>query len=311
MPIPDDYLRREWVELSGANPDLVNQFRPVLVSFWGSRGQEGALAGSGFLIGGDSEIGIVITAKHVLDMAPDIQQPRKRHAASALSEFLPQSASRLKIGKGNLIALWATSEYMRPLEIQFAAYNAVSDLAVCLLMATPDPKQPFIPFSTPIDANTPSVGDIVHIVSWIEMRQNGTPTQGAIEYAMHRALSIRRGTVTGVHRQGLRQYKWPCFTTSIPVEPGMSGGLVYRPQDGATIGACGVVCADNSTEEARRDQMLAGESVIGMSWMALGLQLPVETSNTAPRRSIQQMMRDGDMPPAIGGIEQFKFTFGD
>lgn len=311
MPIPGDYLQREWVELSGANPDLVSQFRPVLVSFWGSRGLEGALAGSGFLIGGNSEIGLVLTAKHVLDMVADIQQPRKRHASSALSEFLPKSVNYPKLGKGNLIAFWGTNDYMRTLEIQYAAHNAVSDLAVCLMMAETDAGRPFVPYSTPLDTITPSVGDIVHIASWNSMRQTDVPTERAIAFEMYRALSIRRGTVTGVHKEGLRQYKWPCFTTSIPVEPGMSGGLVYRPQDAGTIGACGVVCADNSTEEARRDQMLAGESVIGMSWMALALELPVETRDSAPRRTIQQMMRDGEMPIAIGGIERFNFTFGD
>lgn len=311
MPIPDDYLHREWVELSGANPDLVIQFRPVLMSFWGSRGEAGAIAGSGFLIGGDSEIGVVLTAKHVLDFVTDIQQPRKRYASSALSEFLPQSVSQPKVGKGNLTAFWATADYMLALEVPYVSYNAVSDLAVCLVMAKPNSKQPLMPFSTPIDTNTPSVGDIVHAVSWNNMRQTETPVQGASEYEMYRELSIRRGTVTGVYRQGLRQYKWPCFTTSIPVEPGMSGGLVFRPQDGATIGACGVICADNSTEEARRDQMLAGESVVGMSWMALGLQLPEKPSNAATLRTIQQMMRDGDMPPAIGDIERFNFTYAD
>lgn len=311
MPIPDDFMGREWIELSGVNPDLVNQFKPILVSFWGARGKVGALVGSGFMIGGNADCGVILTARHVLDYVTEIQNPRKRHAASSLPEFLPKNASQPKIDKGQLTALWATSDYMRSLEIHFAAYNAVSDIAVCLMMATPNPKQPFVPVSTPIDTTTPSEGDLVHIVSWSDMRQIEKSANDTVEYEIHRALSIRRGTVTRVHRQGFRQYKWPCFTTSIPVEPGMSGGLVYRPQDGGLIGACGVVCADNSTEEARRNQMLPGESVIGMSWMALGLQLPVEMSNTTPLRSIQQMMRDGDMPVAVGGIEQFNFKFVD
>jgi hypothetical protein len=85
----------------------------------------------------------------------------------------------------------------------------------------------------------------------------------------------------------------------------MSGGFVQLPKDGETISACGVVCADNSADEARGNQMIAGESVIGLGYMALGLTMPTEMRNDAPYRTLQDMMRVGDLTPAIGGFERF------
>jgi len=53
----------------------------------------------------------------------------------------------------------------------------------------------------------------------------------------------------------------------------MSGGFVFAPKDGETIAACGVVCADNSSMEARGSLLLSGESVVGLTYMALGLNI--------------------------------------
>lgn len=305
----DDPSGREWVELSGMNASLVSQLRPVLVSLWGAKGESGQLAGSGFLIACSPGLGVVLTAKHVLDMVVDIQQPRKRHAQSALAEFLPATRSQPNVGGGNLTALWATDQYMLPLEVPFVSYNAVSDLAACLVVSKTEEATRFVAPSVPLETIPVRVGDIVHTASWNSMRQTPTSVGEVAGYEVYREMSLRRGTVTGIYPQGFRQYRWPCFTTSIPVEPGMSGGLVYLPRDGGPIGACGVICADNSSGEARHDQSVAGESVIGMSWMALGLQLPVTMSNDSPMRSIQQMMKDGDIPPAVGGSDQFSFLF--
>jgi hypothetical protein len=311
MPIPNDLLQREWIECAGVNPGLVSQFRPVLVSFWAAKGVRGGLAGSGFLIGGNADMGLVITAKHVLsEMAVDIQQPKKRHAPSALAEFLPPSSTLPKIGKGSLAAIWANDAHAQALNIAFAGYDDSSDLACCLIVPDANFGVPFVPVAAPINTEVPKPGDVVHMVSWNEMAQQSidrTEHPEAISYALNRTLSIRRGTVTGIYVTGYRQYKWPCFTTSIPAEPGMSGGLVYLPKDGGTLAACGVVCADNSDQDARRDEMRAGESVIGLSYLALALKLPVETRDDSPLRTLQQMMRDGDLPPAINGFEQFRF----
>ena len=67
MPIPNDPLSRWWVDVSSANPAIVDGLRPSLVAFLAfDHGHVPSLAGSGFVIAGGSDLAIVISAKHVL-----------------------------------------------------------------------------------------------------------------------------------------------------------------------------------------------------------------------------------------------------
>lgn len=312
MAIPGDPGEREWIELSGVNQHWVDQFRPTLISFVASGSDmQPYPVGSGFLIGAGPQMAIALTAKHVLTPGVlNVQRPHKMHAKSALAEFLPKSATTPSIHPKNLFALWADSSKGLPLQISFSCYNESTDLAVCVLTLPPNAETPFLTPCIPIHTGVPNVGEIVHMVSYDKLAQQTlkpitTSEPGAFE--LHRTVSIRRGYVTGVYLDGYRQYRWPCITSSIPAEPGMSGGFVFVPKDGETIAACGVVSADNSATEARGSLLHAGESVIGLTYMALGLTVPVETSDSSPQRTIQQMMRDGDITPPIGGFEQFRF----
>jgi len=117
----------------------------------------------------------------------------------------------------------------------------------------------------------------------------------------------------GGYPGGLRQYKWPCFTTSIPADPGMSGGFVTLPQDGKTIAVCGIVCADNSTDEARSDSLQCGDSVIACAWPALSLRVPesIPSTQTTPTYTLLEMMRAGRIDKAVGGIDQINLVERD
>lgn len=67
MAIPEDPEGRWWVEVSGANPGIVDSLKPALVAFMGfDRDRLPQIAGTGFIISGDSEKAIVLSAKHVL-----------------------------------------------------------------------------------------------------------------------------------------------------------------------------------------------------------------------------------------------------
>ncbi len=85
----------------------------------------------------------------------------------------------------------------------------------------------------------------------------------------------------------------------------MSGGLVVSPREGKTISACGIVCADNSTSEARANHLVCGESVIACAWPALALRVPnsIPTTPKTKTRSLFEFIRSGDMPMAVGGID--------
>lgn len=305
MPIPGDTLKREWVDASNQNPGFVEEYRPCLISFLAfNQSHAPSIAGSGFIIGHAEDFAIALTAKHVLTggVLGIQRQQHPRHASSAL--FLPPSATMPSIGESKLRACWMGSGSADLLFTRHIAYNDTLDIACAIFEPQDFFKKAFKPASILLDANEPTVGDVVHMVS-LDGRQisdYSPPTDisgSGATFSIDRRVSIRAGTVTGVYPQGYRQYKWPCFTTSIPAEPGMSGGMVYvRNREPVSI--CGIVSADNSTEEARINNSLCGESVIASAWPALCMSVPKVIDVNPPMQTIYEMMKLGHMPAAIG-----------
>lgn len=324
MPIPNDPQNRHWVDISDANPERVDDFRPCLVGLMAhDYGYKPDIAGTGFVTTGfnfspnkkNTDLALAITAKHVLtEGVLNIQRPVPRHAPSAL--FVPASSRTPSLSEEKLRGSWMGSKSADMLHVKHFSYNDSLDIACCLL--TPQEKfaTQFAPVPIPLDTVRPSVGDVVHLVSQGGMYiANRIPPTGAKgkgqRFSMHRRVNIRIGTVTAIYPQGFRQYPWQCFTTSIPAEPGMSGGFVYLPREGVTIAACGIVCADNSTPEAHTDYSLCGESVIACAWTALTLVVPEYDGSDAPMRTLLEMMKMGVMPPAVGGIDHIQIVDRD
>ena len=324
MPIPNDPLSRYWVDVSSANPKRVEEFRSCLVGFLAfDHGQVPDLAGTGFVTSGFNfspnkktfDVALVITAKHVLSEGVlNIQRPVPRHAPSAL--FVPDSAKTPLLHEEKLRATWMGGESGDMLYVRHLTYHDSQDIACCLLTPQEEYATQFVPAQIPLDTTRPSVGDVVHMVSQggMQITERSPPTgpKGIGQrYQVHRRVNIRRGTVTGIYPKGFRQYPWQCFTTSIPAEPGMSGGFVYMPRDGGVVAACGVVCADNSTPEAHADYSVCGESVIACAWPALALKVPEYYDGNAPMRTLLEMMQMGAMAPAVGGVDHIRITDRD
>lgn len=304
MPIPGDTLKREWVDASNHNPEFVEKYRPCLIAFLAfDHGHVPRIAGSGFIIGHSEDFAIALTAKHVLtEGVLGIQRPSPTHAPTAL--FFPPSATRPSIDESKLRACWMGSESADLLFTRHIAYNDNFDIACAIFEPQDFYKKAFKPASVLLDANEPSVGDVVHMVSLdgLEISDYSPPTDisgAGFVFSIGRRVTIRVGTVTGVYSKGYRQYKWPCFTTSIPAEPGMSGGMVYVARNsGPSI--CGIVSADNSSDEARMNNALCGESVIASAWTALSMNVPKVIDVNPPMQTIYEMMKLNLMHAAIG-----------
>jgi hypothetical protein len=170
-------------------------------------------------------------------------------------------------------------------------------------------------FQLLLDLQSLSIGDLVHMVSIYKMNVlESVPPREKDELGqiikIAQAVNIRIGHVTGIYKKGLRQYQWPCFTTSIPAEPGMSGGFVCLPKAGTTVAACGVISADNSGKESMKNMLLPGESVVALTWPALGLRLPenIPLLEDTNKVTIYDMIKTGRMRAAIGELDQFKIV---
>lgn len=306
-----DPERRAWIEVSGVNPDEVERLKPTLVAFLAfDRERTPRLAGTGFVVAGDTGLALVATAKHVL--TEGVSQFQGLGRANAPSAIFVPDRTNVSTEPEYLKAVWLGGRSAGLLNIHFASYNGSADLAVCVIGPQEHEPPPFDPRSVPFHTELPSVGDPAQMVSIdamsvAESEPPGDRTgQGQI-LTISRRLSIRLGVVTGVFPHGLRQYRWPCFTTSIPAEPGMSGGYVCIPKPGTTVAACGVVCADSSSDEARINQSLAGESIIGCTWPALGLPLPKHIG-LPETQTLLEMVRNGDIPMPVGGVQHISLT---
>lgn len=331
IPLPNDPSNRYWLELAGANPSLVDQVRPALVTFVafdkdksiisntndsGSTNTPtrlGNMVGTGFVVGVGSkpDLGLVLTAKHNFEGIHRVQTPVPHYAPSAL--FVPERHMQPILDPKRLKVMWANADSASLMNATWGAYTNSSDIACCVVVPQNDDLQPFHPVTIPIDTRVPSVGEIVHIVSIDDM--NATELVEPEDrhgigqvLRLYRRVSIRRGTVTGVYPNGFGQYKWPCFTTTVPITGGMSGGFVYIPRDGEIVSACGVVCADLDPDKSKSDQTICGISVIGCTWPALALRLPehVPAPNKEQTRSLLEMVQSGHIPMPVGGIDRFR-----
>ena len=317
MPITYDPEKRWWVEAAGANPEWVENFRPTLVTFLGfDRDRIPQQVGTGFIIAVEPQFALAISAKHVFSEGVlRAQRPVPGHALSAL--IIHRLDSIPSVEPDHLKVVWMGKDAGAMLNVVHINYNDTLDVAACILM--PQKEESISQrVSIPLDTTDPSVGDVVHMVTMEEMdvkelNPPQDPSGKGQEISVSRRVSVRIGVVTELYPKGFRQYRWPCFTTSIPAKPGMSGGFVYLPRQGMTIAACGIVCADNSTDEAQRDFFRCGESVIASAWPALSLQIPLTLPHYPDTRTytLFEMIRIGHVPQPVGGIEHINIVESD
>lgn len=313
--LPGDPMGRFWVELAGCNPSLASEFRPVLVSVFTTdyMGKPG-IAGTGFVLGVADCFIVIATAKHVLQQVKKLQNPYQQ--SNSLPFFENVARSFPKIESGKVKVLFMNDVLAGMLNVVHVCANETTDLAICLA-EIPKLERSRIAFTTvPLEMSMPRIGEVVHIASLVHPQRGidfrlveDSDAKNDIEYEIERRVEIRRGSVVEVHPNGFRQYKWPCFTTTIPVPPGMSGGFAYIPKDGQKIAACGVVCADTSTETNVTKYETPGGSVVGCSYAALALRVPdfSQSDYQSSTVSIYDMMNRGLFPMPIDGLDHVVF----
>lgn len=312
MPIPHDPEGRWWVEAGGTNATLQDALRPALVAFLAfDRDRLPRIVGSGFIVAAEPEFALVCSARHVFtEGVLAAQRPLPGHAASAL---VIRAVDKVpSVDPNRLKVIWMGSNSGAMLDAVYVSYNETFDIAGCIV-APQQGDSIRERVSIPLDTNVPSIGDVVHMVAMDamdvkELAPPSDPSGKDHQISISRRVSIRVGVVTGVHPRGFRQYRWPAFTTSIPAKPGMSGGFVYWPREKMTIAACGIICADNSTEESHQDFFECGDSIIASAWPALSLRFPlaVPARATASTYTLFEMVQRGLIPPPLGGIERIR-----
>lgn len=314
--IPNDPLGRKWLDVSSENQHLVRQFRPVLVSFLGfDLNKNPKLMGTGFIIAGSTDFYVVATARHVIDGLQHFQRP-SRHAPSAVPGFFVQP--KVSIDPRHLKVLQADHGRTQLMDVAYVTYCEDLDIALCLIVPQKNEDCP-VPYAVPLDFSVPSVGDVVHLVSCGAMDVSETspplePDGFGQMLRVERSVSIRIGVVTAVHEEGYNQYRFPCFSTSIPAEHGMSGGFVYRPRDGEMVAACGIISADLDLTHLPRTAFDSHEeSIISCVRPLLGFSLPsgILPDGTVSNELLYNLIKAGSIPAYDNGVDLVKVAAAD
>jgi len=196
-PFPGDPPGRAWIEAAGTSPGLVDQYRPTLVAFVAfDRGQFAHLVGTGFIICGNADWALVVTARHVLEGVAEIQRPARQR--------------KLTLGAKDLRAVWMGSKAAAFLHVIHAFYNSSTDLAVCIVAPQEIDRAAFVPVSVPLHPTLPRVGDKVQMVSAdkMEITELAPPSDSSgkdQQPSIFRRVSIR---VLGLLGGPLRGEAW-------------------------------------------------------------------------------------------------------
>lgn len=279
--------------------------RSSLVSFVATDADHNhKVMGTGFIVAGNDQMAVVVTAKHVVADAIFHQRKYTRIPTSPLLEM-----PRPLIEPKDMKAFWTDGVSPNLMPIHWVSYNATLDMAVCVITPPEKHANPFAPMSIPFDTRAVQVGDQVNAVACLseEAKELAPPAdstgRGQILQLESQAF-FRTGFVTAVYPGGFRHYRWPCFTASFPVEPGMSGGFVFVERKNETVAAVGVLSAGPKASDLNNDTATLGEAVVLDAWTGLGLLVPDRLPSVdAPTSRIRDVLLRGAMPMAIGGVD--------
>ena len=304
----DDPLGRAWVELAQENPIFAASLRKALIAFHGTDANVNlGTAGTGFIVAYTDEWLFFVSAKHVISEGIlKIQKPYTRYDGGPFDTSNEFNNVELS-GRLQISVLSDDAAFLA--KVVHLSINAVTDIVVGMAEIPQEYRVNRIWCNIPLAVALPSVGDCIHVCSLINkipVEIEGIQEQRA--FRIERGVTLRKGEVTGVYPQGFNQYKWPCFTTSIPAGPGMSGGFAYSPLDGQTIAACGIVCAETSEADGI-NFFQEGRSVIASSWLALANTVPSKMPrvNNSDDLTLYEMVKTGQFPQPIGDFHRIEF----
>lgn len=313
MPMTALPAEWRWTQFEIPEGELKNVLRSLLLTWIAfPKIGSGDIVGTGFIIGGaPSGHAIALTAKHVIaEGVKNIQTPYPTHARSALPEFLPPKHGEPSVTPESLRAVWMGTSTADLMLTEHVFYSQSLDIAVTLVRPQDHVEIPPLQ-QLPIDTSLPDVGEQVMLYACTGFEFDGGKIDAGSVGKIGRAVVVRSGYVTGVYPNGDRQYKWPCFTTSIPAEPGMSGGFVCRTRADDRIAACGVVSADWSSDEARKDFRHEGESLIAAIWPSLALQVPWRVNDAFETRRLLDLVASGALIDIGDGHARFEILAED
>lgn len=269
--IPDDPDGCCWREATFTGPHALDSALISLIAF----GPDGpSLIGTGFLVAAIGRKALALTAAHNFRQAARVQRPWTTQHPTTPAEFTLRRPQTLSTRPKDIRAV-----YFDKSQVDMCIIGEVSavdgmDIALFTIALQEHVDDNLLKSRFPLDMKKPRRGQRVCILGYADMSLSVDGLEQETRIQMARRLALRQGVITGVYSTGLRQYQWPCFETTIPIHPGMSGSpVIWFAEDGAPAVSCGVACVDFSPDAAWDDYRVAGHSICAQLWPAAGLSV--------------------------------------
>jgi hypothetical protein len=303
----DDPLGRSWIELTSANPELVSSFRRVLLGFHTTDNNvKLGTAGTGFILGDSGDYLVFATARHVVEYVKRLQKPHMRFDGG----YFAPDPNKLdsSILNGRLKVTVSDGDRIFFADVVHLGVNDANDVVLGMAEIPQEFRQSKIWRHIPLGIVLPNIGDPMHICSFDhdpEIKEIESDSSRRY-FEIERRVTVRKGVVTEVYPRGFNQYQWPCFTTSIPASPGMSGGFAYSPTASAPVASCGIVCVDLLAERNGKNYFEEGRSLVACSFLALTCEFPsrIPPQGDADFVTIYDMVMTEQFPKPVGDFHR-------
>lgn len=262
-------------------------------------GGETCILGTAFPVAASDTQALMLTARHVIEEGYDRSsrgrvRPRIRHRGLPGEDNLPHlRVADWAEASGDLTCLIVDRGESR--ECTVAGINTRPPLDIALLTVDIEPLKDPLPVFV-VNSDPLALGEQVVLPLFVTDGQS-------------RELHVRVGEVID-HRGGSPLVEAPMVTTNIPVEPGASGGPVFRFA-GSFEGkkeVVGVVTSDMSEAAAFTDPTVNGHSYVSLMWSAapLGVKSP-----EGEEKTFKDLCLDGLVVDLGIGLRSVSLTFKD
>lgn len=249
-----------------AELETSSEFHGVLVSLVAFTPQrEPIVAGTAFALDAmDDKVGVFCTAAHVVEYLRAVQHAPPAHHASTPPEFRPPPEP-LRLDRERLRALLFDGRQVNVPVVDWLIWDEHADIAFLGLKDQKPEAARVVQGGCRLTSERPMVGTRVAILGYddtevVDSERDGT---GFERFSVARRLVLRAGTVLRLHPNGHALCRGPCFETTIPISPGMSGSpVVLLGQSGEPLSVIGVVSTSASIGEATLDRRISGDSII-------------------------------------------------
>lgn len=277
---------------------IKNKLNKVLISFFSATPNGFTkLIGTGFIIVANKKNALVMTSSDHFEFSGNNQHPKYLNDPAGSPQIQVHAGEIFSVDPKKIRAVYKSDTFVDACKINGVSIVPELGIALCAIEFQKDYKGPDFSVQLGLDSRPPEKGDEVIAVGF------SAPPSGKEDAsldkknktAITRKFEVRRGKVTGVFNMGIGDISWPCFETTIPVDPGMTGGPVMPfCITNPGLNGCAVISKDISHKKSFEDFSMPGHSIMAMIWPAFLLPYKTESKKAdAAENNLMKLIQKG------------------